>query len=451
MPTFDHLESVNRAGEIIASDVATPSINAIALDLSGSQSISSAPSSSLPTGLLGGRSFSSDISGSVETGALAPEVEAAPATIAVAMSGGVDSSTVAAILHQRGQLIVGLTMQLWNQRRLPELQGDGPRQHRCCSLDDVYDARRVAEHLSIPFYVINFERQFEQTVVRPFVEDYLNGRTPIPCTRCNNDVKFEQLLSTARQIGAEKIATGHYARVRFNAETNRYELWRAVDDTKDQTYFLFGLTQDQLSRAEFPLGEMKKQEVRSIARQLEVPVAEKPESQEICFVPSGSYVRFIESYLKEQGTAPDRGANSMKLGEAGEIVATSGEVLGRHNGLHNYTVGQRSGLGISVGRPVYVVALDREKNQLIVGDDAELRSSVCEVRDINWIPFESPDSPVLARVRIRNRHEPAQAEITPLTPTTARVTFHEPQRAITPGQAAVFYAEEKVLGGGWIV
>jgi tRNA-specific 2-thiouridylase len=372
-------------------------------------------------------------------------------TVAVAMSGGVDSSTVAAILHERGQSIVGLTMQLWNQRRLPELQGEGRRQHRCCSLDDVYDARRVAEHLSIPFYVINFERAFEQTVVRPFVEDYLAGRTPIPCTRCNNDVKFEQLLATARQIGAERIATGHYARVRHNVETNRYQLLRAVDDTKDQTYFLFGLTQEQLARAEFPLGELTKQEVRAIARRLEVPVAEKPESQEICFVPSGSYVRFIESYLKEQETAPNRDANGMKLGEAGDIVTASGEVLARHNGLHNYTVGQRSGLGVSLGRPIYVVALDRENNRLVIGDDKDLRASVCEVSNINWIPFESPDAPVHARVRIRNRHEPAEAEITPLTQTSARITFREPQRAITPGQAAVFYSGEQVFGGGWIV
>jgi tRNA-uridine 2-sulfurtransferase len=371
-------------------------------------------------------------------------------TVAVAMSGGVDSSTVAAILHERGHSIVGLTMQLWNQRRLPELQGEGPRQHRCCSLDDVYDARRVAEHLSIPFYVINFERAFEQTVVRPFVEDYLAGRTPIPCTRCNNDVKFEQLLVTARQIGAERIATGHYARVRHNTETNRYELLRAVDDTKDQTYFLFGLTQEQLARADFPLGELTKQEVRAIARRLEVPVAEKPESQEICFVPSGSYVRFIENYLKEQGTTSGGDAKGMKLGEPGDIVTNTGEVLGRHDGLHNYTVGQRSGLGISVGRPIYVVALDRENNRLVVGDDKELRASTCEVRNINWIPFGSPDAPVYARVRIRNRHEPAEAEITPLTRTSARITFREPQRAITPGQAAVFYSGEQVLGGGWI-
>jgi tRNA-uridine 2-sulfurtransferase len=359
------------------------------------------------------------------------------------MSGGVDSSTAAALLAGRGERVVGLTMQLWNQRRLPGLAGDGPVPHRCCSLDDVYDARRVAEHLGFAFYVVNFERQFEQAVVRPFVDEYLAGRTPIPCVRCNTFVKFDDLLRLARQVGAKRLATGHYARIRRNPSTGRFELLRAADRDKDQTYFLAGLTQDQLARAQFPLGEMTKAEVRDAARAARLPVAEKPESQEICFVPTGNYVQFIEAYQAEQGSPLES--------EHGEIVTAGGKVLGRHQGLHRYTVGQRRGLGVAAGRPLYVVEIDTLRNRLVVGDDGELHQAVCELRDVNWIPGETPAEPVEADVKIRYRHPPARARIEMIAPGRARLQFATPQRAITPGQAAAFYHGDLVLGGGWIV
>jgi tRNA-uridine 2-sulfurtransferase len=378
----------------------------------------------------------------LELDSLPATTEVKPGLVAIAMSGGVDSSTVASVLLQQGRPVVGLTMQLWNQRRLPELQGDGPAQHRCCSLDDVYDAKRVAQHLNFPHYVVNFEEQFEQRVVRPFVEQYLAGRTPIACTNCNTDVKFEPLLRMARQIGAERLATGHYARIRRNEQTGRYQLLRARDECKDQSYFLWGLTQEQLSRSEFPLGELTKEEVRALARQVNLPVAEKPESMELCFVPNGNYVQFIHAYSRESGKPVND--------QEGDIVTEDGTVIGRHTGVHNYTIGQRKGLGFTTCKPIYVRAIDPEQNRIVVGEDDALRSASFEVEAVNWISIEEPAAPIRAQVKIRHKHEPASAMVEALPDDCARITFDQPQRAITPGQAAVIYDGDVVLAGGWI-
>jgi tRNA-specific 2-thiouridylase len=377
-----------------------------------------------------------------EFDALPASAELQRGLIAIAMSGGVDSSTVAAVLQEQGHPIVGLTMQLWNQRRLPELQDDGPKQHRCCSLDDVYDAKRVAQHLNFPHYVVNFEQQFEQRVVRPFVDQYLAGRTPIACTNCNTDVKFEPLLRMARQIGAERLATGHYARICKNEQTGRWELLRARDETKDQSYFLWGLSQRQLSRSEFPLGELTKEEVRALARRTNLPVAEKPESMELCFVPNGNYVQFIQAYSKDA-------AISLSQTE-GEIVTADGTIVGHHNGVHNFTIGQRKGLGFAAGKPLYVLSIDPEKNRVVVGDDDSLRTTSFEVNGVNWVSIEQPSEPLRATVKIRHKHEPAPAVVEALGDSQARITFDAPQRAITPGQGAVFYDRDRVLGGAWI-
>ena len=371
-----------------------------------------------------------------------------------------DSSTVAALLAENNSntrtngspRLIGLTMQLWNQRRLAKMQGlpegattPGLASGRCCSLDDAYDARRVANFLGIPYYVVNFESRFEEGVVRPFVERYLAGETPIPCSLCNTEIKFAQFIETALQIGAERVATGHYARLHRDEQTGRYRLFAGRDPSKDQSYFLFGLTQEQLSRSLFPLGELRKDEVRSIARARHLPVAEKPDSQEICFVPSGSYRDFIESYLAEQGKKLE--------GQAGDVVSTEGEVLAEHKGLYNFTVGQRKGLGFAGGSPLYVIELDPARNRVVVGANEELFRTRMMLRDVNWICSVTDGNAFEARVKIRNRHVPAAARVEALANGQAKVEFAEPQRAITPGQAAVIYSNDddlEVIGGGWI-
>jgi tRNA-specific 2-thiouridylase len=372
-------------------------------------------------------------------------------TIAVAMSGGVDSSTVAAMLAQGGDNVVGLTLQLWDQTRLAGKHGipEAPKAGRCCSLDDVYDARRVAEHLGIPYYVVNQQERFEKDVVRPFVDEYIHGRTPIPCSLCNNHLKFDALLQTARSIGADRIATGHYAVNEYDPSRDngrgRWILKRPADRSKDQTYFLFGLTQEQLSRTLFPLGRLTKPEVREVARVRGLALAEKPDSQEICFIPGGDYKQFITAYLEEQGEqVPET---------AGELVASNGDVIGHHDGISSFTVGQRKGLGVSSPTPLYVLSIHPDSHRVTVGADAELATRALRARGCNWISIPALTERMRVQIKIRHRHEPAWATLEPssMGPDEVLATFDEPQRAVTPGQSAVFYDGDEVVGGGWIV
>ena len=390
-------------------------------------------------------------------------------TIAVAMSGGVDSSTVAAILARGDETrsgethvsanVVGLTLQLWDQTRLAGKHGipEAPKAGRCCSLDDVYDARRVATHLGIPYYVVNQEERFERDVVRPFVDEYLAGRTPIPCSLCNDHIKFDQLLKTARSIGADRIATGHYAVNEYDPARQRWILKRPADLAKDQTYFLFGLTQEQLAHTLFPLGHMTKPEVREVARQHGLALAEKPDSQEICFIPGGDYKQFLTAYLEEQGREmPDT---------AGELVASNGEVIGHHDSISGFTVGQRKGLKVSSPSPLYVLNIDPASHRVTVGADAELATRTLRANRVNWISISTLTGPMRVKIKIRHRHEPAWATIEPAPGGDAPgagtrsgevdvqvlAVFDEPQRAVTPGQSAVFYDGDEVVGGGWIL
>lgn len=354
--------------------------------------------------------------------------------IVAAMSGGVDSSVAAALLAAGGHDVVGLSMQLYDQRDGTQSFGS------CCSLDDLHDARRVARRIGIPHYIVNFERQFDERVVSPFVQEYAAARTPIPCVRCNSDLKFASLLDRASGFDAARVATGHYAQVESRPAADGagtgWRLRRAVDRSKDQCYFLFSLTQSQLARASFPLGGMLKSEVRDYAREHGLTVADKPDSHEICFVPDGDYAAFVERRLPD---GPRDGA----------VVDGTGRMLGRHQGVHRFTVGQRKGLGVSSPVPLYVTAIDAASSTVTVGPRASLERTTLTAGGVNWIEGPPrPGRPVTAQ--IRHHHPPAPARVWPLEGPALRLEFEAPQPAIAPGQAVVMYDGDIVLGGGWI-
>jgi tRNA-specific 2-thiouridylase len=346
------------------------------------------------------------------------------------MSGGVDSSVAAALLAEQGHDVIGLSMQLYDQRGGEQSWGS------CCTLDDLHDARRVASVVGFPHYIVNFERQFRETVIANFVQEYSSGRTPLPCAHCNSDLKFSTLLERARGLGAEHVATGHYARVEHDVN-GRWLLKRSADPEKDQSYFLFSLTQDQLARAMFPVGALAKSEVRTQAHRLGLPVAEKPDSQEICFIPDGDYATFVER-------------NEPAVARAGVIVDEHGHQLGTHGGIHRFTIGQRKGLGIASTIPLYVLRVDRDAGDVMVGPRSALERARLLASSVNWIAIDAPAIPVRVTAQIRHRHKPAAGVVVALPHGRAEMMFDEPQTAITPGQAVVFYDGDTVVGGGWI-
>jgi tRNA-specific 2-thiouridylase len=352
--------------------------------------------------------------------------------IVVAMSGGVDSSVAAALLAEQGHDVIGLSMQLYDQSEGQTSFGS------CCSIDDLHDARRVAAAINIPHYIMNFERQFQEQVVSNFVEEYAAGRTPLPCAHCNSDLKFATLAERANALGADAVATGHYARVERDPASGRFRLRRGVDASKDQSYFLFPLTQAQLARAVFPVGDRPKEAVREYARRRRLPVADKPDSQEICFIPDNDYRGFVEKRLPEE--------------RAGLFVDEQGRVLGAHQGIHRFTVGQRKGLGLApspAGTPLYVLALRSADQQAVVGPKSSLERATLQASGVNWLIAE-PVGPIRAAVQIRHRHQAAPASVCATGAGHAEVLFDAPQIAITPGQAVVFYDGDVVVGGGWI-
>ena len=352
--------------------------------------------------------------------------------IIIAMSGGVDSSVAAALLKERGRDVVGISLQLWNYS-----SDSVERFGTCCSLDDLGDARRVADRIGIPFYIFNMEKEFKEEVVDYFVSEYLKARTPIPCTLCNQRLKFDHLINRAQGFGYERVATGHYASIVKDKVTERYTIKRGRDRSRDQSYFLFNLSQDQLSRLEFPLGDTNKIEVRRMAKELGLTVAEKKESREICFVPDNDYASFIKKRVSDENF------------HEGHIVNTNGERLGSHIGYPAFTIGQRKGLNIGgLKEPHYVTAIDPDKNEITVGPKSNLYRSEFFADKVNWcLPMREAFE---AQVQIRYRHNGSAAKVTPLSEKRVRVEFLESQLSVTPGQSAVFYIDDQIVGGGWI-